>query len=617
MSTQRQNEGNRITREYFWLSPGGNRLFTCQHLPDGKAVRRIGVVICNPVGYESVHMHRAIRNLADTLACQGFVVVRFDYAGTGNSWGKFDTPDLVDQWVADIEFQAESLISEFDIDGVCLVGVRFGAALAALTCATVQPAAFVAWQPCFRGARFVRELKAASLLARRPAAKDSPQMESGGFIFSNPTLDEIKRTDITSEHISNVPRAMVVSQSQKENDALADLFEETPADLVVHNEFGAAIRPPHLSDLPLQTIQSISCWLDAVINVVADRKRRQVEHNPIATFSAGGSRLRQSLVRTNESHLFGVLCENVDVPRSKRPLVVLSNAGSVHNIGPNNSYVDLSLRLAEAGIPTLRVDLENVGESVVISAENENHPYPQAARENLAEILTHCRENLGCERFILAGLCSGSHNSFHAALSLQGFNIAEIVFINPLTFYWRLQTSRDFLDPAIVERAAKHYQYALRDDTRWRRLLTGQVDYVRLVRFIFRYCQISVENVLARILELLRLKPQSQLAIDLRRLERSEIYITFIFSARDPGRMLLSRDAARTVASLSSGQKLSMYIIDEADHTFSVSEYRKDFIERLTTHLCHRYASSDQTDFQLSVKPLDPGVTADLSSRSQ
>ena len=52
-----------------------------------------GIVICGPLGHEALWLHQTMRSLADRLADQGFAVLRFDYAGTGDS---VETGKLVD-----------------------------------------------------------------------------------------------------------------------------------------------------------------------------------------------------------------------------------------------------------------------------------------------------------------------------------------------------------------------------------------------------------------------------------------------------------------------------------------------------------------------------------------
>src|SRR3954452_18804827 len=69
-----------------------------QPLPVAGVHRRSGIVLCAPLGHEALWLHQTIRSLSDRLAAHGFAVLRFDYAGTGDS---IDIGGLVDpgRWV--------------------------------------------------------------------------------------------------------------------------------------------------------------------------------------------------------------------------------------------------------------------------------------------------------------------------------------------------------------------------------------------------------------------------------------------------------------------------------------------------------------------------------------
>ena len=68
------------------------------------------------------------------------------------------------------------------------------------------------------------------------------------------------------------------------------------------------------------------------------------------------------------------------------------NAGSIHRVGPNRSFVRMARRFADLGYPVLRMDLSGIGDSPAPAGCVENLPYPrdaildaQAAMTALAE----------------------------------------------------------------------------------------------------------------------------------------------------------------------------------------------------------------------------------------
>lgn len=121
--------------------------------------RSTAVLLCNPFGEEASRAHRTFRVLATQLERAGFAAMRFDYSGTGDSQGE-SAEATVDAWVADIATAAERLRAAADASRVALVGLRFGATLAALATGrgAVRVRHLVLWDPVVDGAAYLRDL---------------------------------------------------------------------------------------------------------------------------------------------------------------------------------------------------------------------------------------------------------------------------------------------------------------------------------------------------------------------------------------------------------------------------------------------------------------------------
>ncbi len=579
-----------IRKQLYWLPNGDESIFSCTHMPDDGSCHDIGVVICNPIGFEYVHSFRTLRFLADRLAAQRIPTVRFDYTGTGNSSGHPRTANLVDRWESDIAIQADRLRNEYGVKRICLVGVRFGSALASLAAARTGASMLVAWEPCHNGRHFSRQLWAASMVSRKPGAEDTGVLESGGFVFSDETINAIKGVQVNGSNLESVADALVINRERGAAVSFENTFEHIDTEFYVGPDFDGMVREPHFTEIPYQTSHYIVEWIisrshdDAIAHESALTNASVKELNK---HERDG--YTETVIRTKQSGLVGIYCQPDSSDASDYPLVVLSNGGSVHNIGPNRVYVELSRTLAQRGIRSIRFDLHNLGESVLMEAPDENHPYPEFGTANLAEILFHAKAHLGAERFVLAGLCSGSHTSFHSSLTLRDYDICETIMINPLTFYWRSGMSLETPAGKSIESAGKHYEYALRDSSRWKKLFSGRINYKQLLSFIVRYIAKTINEFISLVLEKLKLRNISQLGKDLHHLRNIGTHISFFFSARDPGLWLLRSEAALVVSKHTREGAMDIQIIDEADHTFSKEGERHEFIERFCEHFAKRY----------------------------
>jgi amino acid adenylation domain-containing protein len=130
--------------------PGLKR--NCQH----------AVVLCNAYGLENARAHRNLQQLAILLAQEGFDVLRFDYACTGNSSGE-DRAATLSQWRTDIESVVAYLrdsrrnITQLTPRSISLVGIRLGATLIAQTnLAGIEHA--VLWDPIYSGTEYLNLL---------------------------------------------------------------------------------------------------------------------------------------------------------------------------------------------------------------------------------------------------------------------------------------------------------------------------------------------------------------------------------------------------------------------------------------------------------------------------
>jgi pimeloyl-ACP methyl ester carboxylesterase len=140
----------------FYFGTKAHRLFGAYDPPQGAGGR--GVVICHPWAREYLLAYTTLRHLARQLAARGFHALRFDYTGTGDSAG--DESDAgQERWLADIGLAIDELKDVGRVAQVGLVGMRYGAALAAQAAAARKDVnRLVLWDPVFDGPAYLEQL---------------------------------------------------------------------------------------------------------------------------------------------------------------------------------------------------------------------------------------------------------------------------------------------------------------------------------------------------------------------------------------------------------------------------------------------------------------------------
>jgi pimeloyl-ACP methyl ester carboxylesterase len=108
--------------------------------------------------------------------------------------------------------------------------------------------------------------------------------------------------------------------------------------------------------------------------------------------------------------MFGVLCRP-EAEGSCEVAAIVLNSGLLHRIGPYRLYVLLSRRLAEAGLPVMRIDLSGKGDSV----RRTGLSFEESLRKDLEETVEFLKQETGARQFIIVGLCSGADDGLYLA----------------------------------------------------------------------------------------------------------------------------------------------------------------------------------------------------------
>jgi pimeloyl-ACP methyl ester carboxylesterase len=568
-----------MSQQSFWLGEQGGATFMHLHSPrDQGQTRATGIIVVPALGHEYTHGYRAMRAFAGAAAAAGFPAVRIDLRGTGNST---EVPGFgVDTWLEDINRAREYLLKTIGLQGVVLVGVRASALLVLESCRRGE--GMILWNPCSSGRSFIRELRVLQKVGA--SATGQSVLESGGLVFDGPlrqSVEGMKVVDLPSP-IGNV--LLVEKVGQPADSTLAKLLGQCAASLqsAMSDEFTTAFREPHNTHVPLKFIDTVVQWLSTKYADLAGSPA--LSHaSPVASTA-----LLDILPGAIESvmrikGLFAILTQTAN----SKSVVLMSNAGSVHHVGPNRLYVSLARTLSEQGIDCLRYDLANLGDSVDLQAPFEsgvinpapdaNTPYPKTAGADIEAMISWAKEQ-GYTRILLAGLCAGAYAAFDRARQPPSPFPLELILINPLTFQWEEGMSLEIPSEYSSIQQTMAYQSALTDWQRWRRFFTGDIDY----SLLFRHLLSSFIRLLAdpsrEIAQSLGLRVASRLTQDLLRIAASGSTLRFYFAERDPGLEILRTAGTRFLERLVKKGVLRIRTISGADHTFKRFHERSELI---------------------------------------
>ncbi|MDF1781900.1 MAG: hypothetical protein P1U67_11425 [Alcanivoracaceae bacterium] len=131
---------------------GTHRLFVAEHSPE---CPRGAVLLCSPFLEEKLFCRRILKNLAESLSEQGWLVIRFDGYGEGDSEGELSNADLVTS-ASDCASLIHLLRER--VDGpIVVVGMRWGANIA-LFSNIENVDAVMAVDPLSSGEEYVQQL---------------------------------------------------------------------------------------------------------------------------------------------------------------------------------------------------------------------------------------------------------------------------------------------------------------------------------------------------------------------------------------------------------------------------------------------------------------------------
>jgi len=286
----------------------------------------------------------------------------------------------------------------------------------------------------------------------------------------------------------------------------------------------------------------------------------------------------KTLLLGEHKNVVGIVTEpDLGARCADRPAVLLLNAGLIHRVGPNRIYVKLARQLAQVGYLTLRIDLSGIGDS---QPRPGHVSIEKSSIADVTQAMDYLAEAYGSQSFVLMGHCAGAFHAFRTAN--QDRRVSGCVLINPEGGEpdWKEYDRRRKL---ATYQSNVFGRKKLWDPARWKRLLTGQVHISRLLQTIFKdLLGYRAANVLFQIRA--RVSPQAPSEYDralftiesvVRKMDSVPVRALLIYYEGSTSLERTRIGVGRQLRRLSSTGQLTLQIIPQADHLFTLVESQR------------------------------------------
>jgi exosortase A-associated hydrolase 1 len=275
--------------------------------------------------------------------------------------------------------------------------------------------------------------------------------------------------------------------------------------------------------------------------------------------------------------LYGVLSLPEGTPLAQRG-VVLVVGGPQYRVGSHRQFTLLARELAKQGVPVLRFDYRGMGDS-----EGELRDFLEVDADLRAAIDAFMAEVPALREVVLWGLCDAA--SAAMLYAPQDPRVAGMVLLNP----WART------EDGVARAYLKHYYLSrLMQKDLWRKVVRGQFDYAAAVQSFLSLCKNALRREKVAAADsaqqpLATARPDSLPAQMLSGFSRFRGRALVIVGGADlTGREFLDMAKAPAWRKLMRSERVSSFILPQADHTFSRPEWR-DQVARWTGDWLRRW----------------------------
>ncbi|OBA65964.1 hypothetical protein A5777_19130 [Gordonia sp. 852002-10350_SCH5691597] len=400
---------------------GGVPLFGVYTHPEDGLVRG-AVLVCPPLGKELNHTWRGFKRLAELLAAQRLLVLRIDYAGTGESAGSQADPSAVERWDRSVTAAFDHLV-DLEVGPIAVIAHRSGALVAASN-ESVRDSAdcLVLWDPIQRGRHFVRTQQ--MLYATLSESEDAPAAGSDELVqlagltlhreaaraFSRKTLDPVavvgSRRDRVLALLSGDDLESSLAQSvSAAGGTVSALTDQAP--FIQATEALLIDFPPEL--------ERIAQWLSQQMPAATTFVSPMPVSSAVVASTPDGRAIETRVMVTDD----GITVWDTAVAGTHRiadRLLVTHPIGHDIRSGPARLYVELANEVAARGGRTVRFDRRGVGESGMTSTDDT---FVKLFTRTYVNDGNRILDELNLSRITVVahlGICAGNWMSAHAAI---------------------------------------------------------------------------------------------------------------------------------------------------------------------------------------------------------
>lgn len=418
------------------------------HRPSVQGGNGAAIIICAPAGRDARWTYRALFQWAERLAASGYIVLRYDLLGEGDSLGLDDAADQWASWTKGVRQAADFLRAQTGAAQLFVCGLRIGATLACVTAEDVKPDGLILWDPLSTGKVWLKELRLAYAM-QAGAHFDEETIECNGLYLSAATIQALESVNIIKEGVTWPPLLLASPVGAKR--LLAAFGAQ--AESTQFAGYAAFFKDSYVNQAPAELFNSTLQWLE---------KQLALPSSSVAPVVAAGT-LQTSDWREERvcfgPGLRGVLC----LPARKTGVqaVIFGNTGGDPRAGVANFSTRASRLLAAEGIAALRFDFAGLGES----EGSDVHVYETNRTEEMRAAAALLAER-GFGEVTTAGVCTGGFHAVRAVVEDSGINRA--VAINAWLVW---EPGRDLDRAAHVESMRSVYLRAPVQARKWMRIV--------------------------------------------------------------------------------------------------------------------------------------------------